>query len=178
MEGSVQVIPEALPYLRGIQAAKKDLERIEDPGGYIEDKGATLSFHYRQTENPIAFARNVSASLAEIAEKHNLELFTGKMVFEFRPPVAIHKGIAFRQLVEEKKIDAALFLGDDVSDLNAFKAARQMRTERICEAWGVGVQSEDAPEALADTADFLADGVEDVEDLLAWLLKARKASST
>ena len=82
------------------------------------------------------------------------------------------------QLVEEKKIDAALFLGDDVSDLNAFKAARQMRTERICEAWGVGVQSEDAPEALADTADFLADGVEDVEDLLAWLLKARKASST
>ena len=184
VEGSVQVIPEALPYLRGIQAARKDLEKISEPGVYIEDKGPTLSFHYRQTAKPIAFARNHAASLAQIAGENKLELFTGKMVFEFRPPVAMHKGIAFRRLVEEKRIDAALFLGDDVSDLNAFRAARQMRADKFCDAWGVGVQSgweppaEEAPDALLDTADFLANGVEDVEDLLSWLLKARRASST
>ena len=184
VEGSVQVIPEALPYLRGIQAARKDLEKISEPGVYIEDKGPTLSFHYRQTAKPIAFARNHAASLAQIAGENKLELFTGKMVFEFRPPVAMHKGIAFRRLVEEKRIDAALFLGDDVSDLNAFRAARQMRADKFCDAWGVGVQSgwetpaEEALDALLDTADFLANGVEDVEDLLSWLLKARRASST
>ena len=88
------------------------------------------------------------------------------------------KGIAFRRLVEEQKLDAALFLGDDVSDLNALRMARRLREENICDAWGIGVQSDDAPEDLAATADFLAEGVLDVEELLAWLLTARRASST
>jgi trehalose 6-phosphate phosphatase len=107
-----------------------------------------------------------------------LELFTGKMVFEVRPPIGVDKGYAFRKLVKEHNIAAALFLGDDVSDLGALEMARQMREADECDAWGVGVQSEEAPEALAATADFLADGVPDVEALLDWLLMARKASST
>ncbi len=178
VDGKIQVIPEVKPFLHGIQEARKELEKIQESGIKTEDKGPTLSFHYRQVENPIAFARNIAANLAGIAEKHKLELFPGKMVFEFRPSIEMDKGIAFQQLVNEYKIEAALFLGDDVSDLNAFRKARKLREEQICDAWGIGVQSREAPEALGETADFLADGVADVEDLLAWLLKARKASST
>ncbi len=177
-DGKIQVIPEAKPFLRRIQDAKKELEKIHESGIRVEDKGPTLSFHYRQVENPISFARNTANRLAEIAEKHKLELFTGKMVFEFRPSIEMDKGIAFQQLVNEYKIEAALFLGDDVSDLSALRMGRKLREEQICDAWGIGIQSEEEPEALVDTADFLAGGVTDVEDLLAWLLKARRASST
>lgn len=178
MDGAVKVIPEAQPYLPSLQATKVELQKIEEPGVYVEDKGPTLSLHYRQAAKPIFFARNHAAMIADIAGKRGLTLFTGKMVFEVRPPVAMDKGVAFRNLVREHRIEAALFLGDDVSDLNVFRAARKLRAEVICEAWGVGVQSEEAPEALAVTADFLAGGVADVEDLLAWVLKARRASST
>lgn len=180
----VQVIAEAESFLSALQAVKNDLQKIEEPGVYVEDKGPTLSLHYRQVAKPVEFARNNAALIADMVGKRGLSLFTGKMVFEVRPQVEMDKGIAFRQLVAERNIEAAVFLGDDISDLNAFKTARQMRADRICEAWGIGVQSswetpaDEAPEALADTADFLAGGVEDVEDLLAWLLKARKASST
>ena len=80
--------------------------------------------------------------------------------------------------MQERRLQAALFLGDDISDLNALRTARRLRVEKVCDARGVGVQSEDAPADLAATADFLADGVADVEELLAWLLAARKASST
>ena len=177
-DGEIKIAPEAKPYLSSINRAEKELKKIDGTGIHVEEKGPTLSFHYRQVENSIAFARNIAPRLAEIAEKHKLELFIGKMVFEFRPPVDIDKGIAFEQLVSEYKLEAALFLGDDVSDLSAIRMARKLRKQQICDAWGVGVQSREAPEVLAETADFLADGVEDVEVLLSWLLKASKASST
>lgn len=177
-DGQVEIIPEAAGYLEVLQVVKRELEKSLEPGAYIEDKEATLSFHYRQTANPGDFARRHGPEMAQVVEAHGLSLFTGKMVFEVRPPVAMDKGIAFRQLVGERKIDAALFLGDDISDLNAMEMARKMRTDKICDSWSAGVQSEEAPETLAAAADFLAVGVEDVEELLAWLLKARRASST
>jgi trehalose 6-phosphate phosphatase len=177
-DGGIKIATEAKPYLSAIQAAEKELKTIDGAGIRVEEKGPTLSFHYRQVENRNAFARNIAPRLAEIAEKHKLELFTGKMVFEFRPPVDIDKGIAFEQLVSEYKLVAALFLGDDVSDLSAIRMARKLREQQNCDAWGIGVQSREEPEVLADTADFLADGVADLEGLLSWLLKASKASST
>jgi len=116
--------------------------------------------------------------ISDAIRKHGLRLFPGKMVFEVRPPIDMDKGNAFELLVREHSLESALFLGDDVSDLNALKAARKMRANGACDAWGVAVQSEEAPEDLAATADFLVAGVEDVEALLAWVLKARRASST
>jgi trehalose 6-phosphate phosphatase len=177
-DGGIKIATEAKPYLSAIHAAEKDLMKIDGKGLRVEEKGPTLSFHYRQVENPIAFARNIAPQLAEIAEKRKLELFTGKMVFEFRPPVHIDKGSVIQQLVSEYKLQSALFLGDDVSDFSALRMVRNLREQKVCDAWGIGVQSREAPEALAETADFLADGVADIEDLLAWLLNALRASST
>lgn len=172
------VMPEATPYLDVLQNAKQRLETLQQYGVYVEDKGATLSFHYRQAPDPAAFAAAAGEQIAVIVAELGLVLFTGKMVFEVRPPIEMDKGVAFSQLVREHKLDAALFLGDDMSDLHALTMAHDLRTTGVCEAWGVGVQSADAPRGLADAADFLAEGVPDVEELLSWLLMARKASST
>jgi trehalose 6-phosphate phosphatase len=178
INGKVQVMPEVEPYMKAVRAMKIDLQGIDEPGVHVEDKGPILSLHYRQATKPIAFARNNAAMIAEMVEKRGLTLFTGKMVFEVRPPVDMDKGVAVLNLVSEWGLEAALYIGDDMSDLNALKMARKLREEKICDAWGVGVQSLDAPEALATTADFLARDVDDVGDLLTWLLKARRASST
>lgn len=178
VNGRVEVLPEVMGYLPALQKVRTELEKLIIPGTHVEDKEATLSFHYRQAVNPQAFADKNETGIGQIVDSHGLELFTGKMVFEVRAPIGIDKGQAFRKLVTEQKIEAGLFLGDDISDLNALRTAQQLRAENECDAWGVGVQSEDAPEALAATADFLALGVEDVEGLLDWLLIARKASST
>jgi trehalose 6-phosphate phosphatase len=161
-----------------IQAVKKELQALEQDGAFVEDKHVTLSFHYRQTPHPDKFADQYKARIAAWVAAHGLVLFMGKMVFEVRPPIEMDKGRAFRNLVLEHTLQAALFLGDDISDLNALRMARQLREEQACDAWGVGVQSDDAPEDLAAAADFLAEGVADVEKLLAWLLTARRASST
>jgi trehalose 6-phosphate phosphatase len=178
VDGSGEVIPEAKKYLGALSEVKPLLRVADEPGVIFEDKGVVLTVHYRQVESPAAFYQRHAGELAKIAESQGLMLLTGKMVFEVRPPVAMHKGIALQQLISEYSLEAVLFLGDDISDLMAFVQARELREAGLCDSWSVGVQSEDAPEGLAETADSLADGVDDVEELLAWLLKARKASST
>ena len=178
VNGRVEILPEATAYLPAMQAAKPELETLLVEGTYVEDKEATLSLHYRQAARPQEFAKAHADQIAEIVQKHGLALFTGKMVFEVRPPIAVDKGSAFRQLAEQAKLQAALFLGDDISDLHALRVAQELRQERCCQAFGVGVLSAEAPEVLAASADFLASSVEDVEALLDWLLMACKASST
>jgi trehalose 6-phosphate phosphatase len=178
VDGTVEVLPEAEAYLDALQSAMHELEQLHAAGVRVENKGATLSFHYRQAADPDAFAAENAEKIAEIVRTHGLVLFQGKRVFEVRPPIEVDKGTAFGELVKEAELDAAIFLGDDISDMNALRAAQQLRAKGSCNAWGVGVQSEDAPEALAEAADFLALGVDDVESLLEWMLLARRASST
>jgi len=178
IDGKTVVLPEAAAYSKALQAARAELEPLMAEGAYVEEKEATLSVHYRATKYPSDFALVHAVQISNIAKSHGLELFMGKMVFEVRPPIHVDKGSAFRELVQEHKLDSALFLGDDISDLHALQVARQLRVEKICESWGIGVLSDEAPEELAEAADYLATGVADVEALLGWLLMARKASST
>jgi len=177
-EGRTEHAAEALAFQPAVQAALKELKSLKSPGINLEDKGITISLHYRQSPAPDEFFEEHEALLKGIAAGHDLTLSLGRKVFEFKPPVQIDKGSAFRQLVEEFKLDGAIYLGDDATDVAALKATRALREEGICEAWGVGVQSDEVPAELEATADFLALGVVDVEDFLDWLLKARRASST
>lgn len=178
LNGQVVTLPEAAAHRAALQAARAQIEPLLPPGAYAEDKDVTLSIHYRQTKDPREFILGRAVQIRNIVEQHGLVLFTGKMVLEVRPPVHVDKGTAFRELAQEAGLTAALFLGDDISDLNAFAMARALRTDGACDAQGVGVQSQEAPAELAESVDYLATGVSDVEDLLEFLLMARKASST
>lgn len=180
VEGRIETNAEAQAFLPALQAAKEDLLSIEkeEEGVFLEDKGITFSLHYRQNPSPENFVLERRATLETVAARHGLLLSMGRKVFEFKPPVQIDKGSAFRQLVAEAELEAAIYLGDDNTDTAALNAARQLREEGICEAWGIGVQADEESEEVEATADFLAAGVSDVEAFLGWLLKARKASST
>ena len=61
----------------------------------------------------------------------------GRMVLELRPVADVDKGIAVRRLVGETGIDAALFGGDDRTDLDAFAALRELRRRGHARARGL-----------------------------------------
>lgn len=174
----LQVAPEAAVYRPALEAALGELEQMAEPGIGLEDKGATLTVNYRRHVQPAAYAERARPRFNRLAVEHGLHLSEGRMVFEFRPPIELDKGSTLRSLVEGHGLQAALFIGDDITDIAAFHMARQLRKTGDCVVWGVAVQSEEAPEEVAETADFTASGVEDVEALLGWLLSARRASST
>lgn len=172
------VAPEALAYRPALEAALERIRGFVEQGVILEDKGATLTVHYRRHVRPEDFAEWARPRFAQVVAEQGLRLSEGRMVFEIKPPIELDKGSSLRDLIEEAGLRSALFLGDDVTDMAALKMARRLREGGECAAWGVAVQSEEASEEVAATADFTSSGVEDVESLLAWLLRVRRASST
>ncbi len=109
-----------------LSGARERLERLaaDAPGLLIEDKPFGIALHYRQAPNEEARAMEVMAELASIT---GLSLQQGKMVIELRPAGA-DKGDAVRALMAEPDFAGArpLFVGDDLTDEDAFAAAASM----------------------------------------------------
>jgi trehalose 6-phosphate phosphatase len=134
-----------------------------DPGVVLEQKGISLSVHTRKVADDERRAA-LEAEVAALADgEPALERFTGKRVIEVRPRGAPHKGDGILMLLEAEgrapATTAALFLGDDVTDEDGFRAL---------ERWGGrGVRVVDAREPPRPTAaSFVVDGVEGALGLL------------
>jgi trehalose 6-phosphate phosphatase len=140
------------------------------PGLRVERKGVIGSVHVRTTRDPLAAEEAVVAALEEAAGSTGLRITHGKMVVELRPPVTVDKGTILTELVRENALAGAIYLGDDVTDIDAFRALRQLTAEGACRGVAIAVRHAEAPANLASEADIVLDGVEQVPELLQWML--------
>lgn len=177
-DGEVEVPPQIRQYRPQMQAMLADLQMIERPGMLLEDKNVTLTFHYRNVDDPPQTADELRPKINALGEKHGLAIYEGRMIFEVRPPLELNKGTAFKMLVDEYELDAALYIGDDVTDVDALQAARQLRSVDGKTGYAFGVAASETPSSVVAAADFLLDGVSGVESLLAWLSNALSRSSS
>lgn len=178
VDGKVQVSAKAQAYRETLLEAGLEIKRNMLKGMRFEDKGVTLSVHYRQTGIPEKIAVELAPLMEDIARTHGLDLTQGRMVFEFRPPVKVDKGTAFEELIKTRQLDGAVFIGDDTTDIGAFQTARRLRESGQCLCYGLGVAAQGAPRAVLTEADFLVQEVAGVESFLGWLSKSCIASST
>ncbi len=165
-DGEVEVIPEALPYLERVQdLERRAREELAPQGAFIEEKGITASIHYRNAP-PEVGERSVRFVKAE-GERLGLRITVGRGVVEARPPIRADKGTAVRALVEQYAPKRAMFLGDDTTDLDAFRELVALREEGVLEEiLRVGVASDEGPPEIVSEADIVADGVEGVGEVL------------
>jgi trehalose 6-phosphate phosphatase len=135
-----------------------------------EDKGAIAAFHWRGAPDEDAAERAVHEIAAQ-AEAEGLTVHWGRKVLEVRPPVAFHKGLGIEALLGDEDVVAAVYVGDDTTDLDAFRALRALREAGALEtALCVAVSSDEAPPELAGEADLTVDGPGGVRGLLEALL--------
>lgn len=90
----------------------------EQPGVWVEDKPVSLAMHTRPAPPEVGTAVR-AAVLAGPGSWPGVHVTTGKEVVELAVAAA-DKGVAVRALREAAGADAVLFLGDDVTDENAF----------------------------------------------------------
>jgi len=117
-------------FLPDLDAAARELEpRLAAiPGARVERKTFAIAVHFRQVEaERIA---EVDAGVTEIAAAHpRLRRTGGKKVFELRPDIDWDKGTAVRWLLEvlgpEGIEHAPIYVGDDETDEDAFRAVRE-----------------------------------------------------
>jgi trehalose 6-phosphate phosphatase len=137
----------------------------------VEDKQVILALHWRGAPDEPA-ARAALDAVADRARAAGLWTHWGRKVLELRPPVAIDKGAGVRRLLAEVPVSAATYVGDDTTDLDAFRALRELAESGALElAVTVGVASEDGPPEIAAQADLVVDGTAGVLDLLALLVE-------
>jgi trehalose 6-phosphate phosphatase len=158
--------PELDPALAGQEDVAAEFVASLDPGTLaaaglrLEDKGPIQSLHWRGA----ADERGAEARAHEIAAeagKANLEPRWGRKVLELRPPDGGGKDAAVAALLADGEIRAAIYAGDDRTDLDAFRRLRELRGEgRLEAAICVGVVSPEAPPELAEECDLSVDGPE------------------
>jgi trehalose 6-phosphate phosphatase len=147
-------------------------ERLQDRGIWLEDKGATLTFHYRTAAEPGEAARFLEEAVALEAQAAGLVAETGRMSLEIHPPGRVNKGTAARALLEDSPaIRQAISVGDDRTDVTIWHELRRLiRAGRLDYAVAVGVRSDESPPEVLTEADVLVDGVEGTEAVLRALL--------
>jgi len=141
---------------KGLRKRLKDVE-----GVLVEDKGLTLSLHYRLVKEEEVI--KVDEAVREIISpwRGEVRLHCGKKVYEVRPAIAWGKGEAvffIWQRLTQGNSELVFYLGDDLTDEDAF---------RVIRGRGVGIYvGGENPQSIAP---YFLPSPEEVEQFLLWL---------
>ena len=135
-----------------------DRSELDRAGMRTEDKGAIVALHWRGADNEGA-AESLADEIANEAERQRLIPHRGRKVLEIRPNVAIDKGIAVAALIPSRPVEAALYGGDDRTDVDAFMALRTLKEDgRLRDSVCVAVASDESPPEVSNAADLTVPG--------------------
>jgi trehalose-phosphatase len=136
-------------------------------GALVERKRFSIAVHFRNVAQADEAA--VAVIVDEVLAHHpDLRKGHGKKVFELQPRLDWHKGTAVLWLLQALKLDGAgvlpLYIGDDVTDEDAFKALAQR---------GLGIMVEDSDSTRPTAAHYVLKSPVEVQAFLqhltAWL---------
>jgi trehalose 6-phosphate phosphatase len=163
--------PEAAPGLDELRDRLPDLlDDADAPDARVEDKGLAVAVHTRSLDDATPAAGRLAEALAPVAAELDLALEPGRMVVEVRAP-GMDKGAVVRELVEEHRPSAVVFVGDDLGDLPGFAAVEELREDGLP---GLLVCSgSEEQRALVEHADLVVDGPDGVMRLLRALADGR-----
>jgi trehalose 6-phosphate phosphatase len=152
---------------RGLASFMRELPRLlrraDAEEAWVEEKGLAVAVHTRRLEDPGAAFDRLLPILTDAAKSHDLDVEPGRWVVEVRAH-GMHKGAAVRRLADELGARAFVFCGDDLGDVEAFKAIEELRGKGfpgllVCSA-------SDEQNALAEMADVVVAGPVGVLGLL------------
>lgn len=137
-----------------VEAATAGLKKVAEanPGLLLERKQVSVALHFRQRPE---LAELCKAAAEEIlASTDGLVILPGKMLFELKPEGS-DKGLAVRAFLKEAPFRGRVpvYVGDDVTDENAFAAVNELR--------GISIK--------IDGGDTSAQYRTDREGLFAWM---------
>ncbi len=150
------------------ESLRRTLASVE--GALVERKRFSIALHYRNV--PDKDIHLVETAANEVIEDNpKLRKTYGKKIYELQPDIDWNKGKAIEWLMDQLEItkkDAAIFyLGDDITDEDAFEAIK---------ACGTGVVVGDEPRKTE--AHYRLGDVDDVSAFLNWLSSVMQEGDT
>jgi trehalose-phosphatase len=143
-------------------------ETLPAVGLRLEDKGPIQALHWRGADDE-AHAEGCAHEIAAAAGHAGLEPRWGRKVLELRPVGGGGKDAAVASLLAGP-LGAAVFAGDDRTDLDAFRRLRELRESgELASAVCVGVASPEGPAELREESDLTVEGPPGWLAILEWL---------
>ena len=168
-QGRLTMAKEVEPHLRFLEQLFESLRgRFSEEGLMYEHKEGSFAIHYRHTTNPQRACQELLEGIEELASGR-VKVVMGKQVVNVLPPVDLNKGTAVVSLVKKYGLAGAVLMGDDVTDIDAFRAAEELVTVGGFSKLGIAVVGSGSPQELVALADYTLDSVAEAEDFLTWL---------
>jgi trehalose 6-phosphate phosphatase len=109
--------------LRRLRASVPSIDGLR-----VEKKDQSFAVHYRGVGDEDATRARLNEWLADLPDV--LDAIWGKKVVELRPE-ELTKGTAVRRIADEHPDHVPVYLGDDVTDEDAFEALQEMGRETV-----------------------------------------------
>ena len=139
------------------------LRRASAAEAYVEEKGLAVAVHTRRLDDPDASFERLLPVIEDLAHRHDLVVEPGRNVIEVRAS-GMDKGWPVQQLAADLEAQGFLFAGDDLGDVEAFKAVLDLRAQGLATLLVCSASPEQT--ALLELADVVVDGPPGVLDLL------------
>jgi trehalose 6-phosphate phosphatase len=143
---------EANQWREGASRLAKDAQTLIETKGLdgceVEFKDLAVSIHFRKAKHPRAKA-TLAAWAQSAASPHGFVASEGRKVIELKPQ-GVSKGAALETLVRKTTIHRIVTAGDDHSDIEMLKQAREMFGDA---ALRIAINSEETPPELIAQAD-------------------------
>ena len=180
VEGRSEFMEEARAYGKVIEALAEELNSLLSIEGIIiENKRITATVHYRLCNDRQSVKRKVMATIEKSPHASSLRIIQdSKYAINILPPVQMDKGTCILSLVKEYDLRGGIYIGDDVTDIYAFRAIRTATHDLDFHGYAIGVTSPEMPAELTAEADFTLDGVGDVERFLKWVADISSQSTS
>jgi len=166
-------------YLPALDKAESELEAAVEgmKGIRVERKRFAIAVHYRQADPDVV--PELEKKVRRVADRHgDLRKEKGKKIFELRPDTDWNKGQALLSLIGTMHVDTSrvvpLYIGDDTTDEDAFKAIAGRGIGIIVEDGDRKTAADYKVKDPAEVAEFLDALVEKYDGDIsegAWVLK-------
>lgn len=150
-----------------LEATKNELAGQTDVTEMIwENKRLSATIHFRNVADPAETERLLLPIVQTLAEEHNLRCTPGKMIVELRPMAQVTKGTALKEIIQSNNLASAVFIGDDVTDVDGFRALHELRAHGV-HTLAIGVVTPDAHPDIAAHSDVIVNSVHAIVEVLA-----------
>ena len=166
-EAGVCLVPEAEQYRDRVQEAAGQLRQwLTLPGIAVEEKGVGISVHYRGSQDWEHAHGAILSACTELGLDTWLDVQPGRAVLNLKIPIKADKGTAIQELVREFGLRGGIVLGDDITDIDGFRAVHRLSAEGGFTGISVAVTEEGTPVEVEREGMYSLSGVEGAERFL------------
>lgn len=158
------------PFMQELLQKLKNENSLNIEGLEWENKGICVSIHYRKCKKDPEVGEKIFETVNKVLNRYKLRIDPGRKIIELKPPLIQDKGTILEKIVKEYSLKKLIYLGDDITDFDAFSKLKELEHKRKIKSATILVSSREIPDFIKNSAQFYVNNVWEVQRFFKWLI--------